>query len=222
MAEHNARHSVVRPPSRAVRQPPAPPILQAISRASAPGPSQIREKLPHASERPQEENPRRTGRHGRGARRRGRLDPAQAGPDVLDPQGPVPRTARRSWAWARSRCCPTASASCARPRPIIWPAPTTSTSRPTRSANSACAPATRSRARSAAPKDGERYFALAALTPVNFDDPDAVRHRVNFDNLTPLYPDEKLQPRHARPDDQGQVGAGDRHRLARRARASAR
>jgi len=43
-----------------------------------------------------------------------------------------------------------------------------------------------------APKDGERYFAINKLTKVNFDDPDAVRHRVNFDNLTPLYPDERL------------------------------
>jgi len=43
------------------------------------------------------------------------------------------------------------------------------------------------------PKDGERYFALTKLTQINFDDPDAVRHRVNFDNLTPLYPDEKLR-----------------------------
>jgi transcription termination factor Rho len=43
------------------------------------------------------------------------------------------------------------------------------------------------------PKDGERYFALTKLTTVNFDDPDAVRHRVNFDNLTPLYPDERLK-----------------------------
>ncbi|MFA7595508.1 MAG: transcription termination factor Rho [Novosphingobium sp.] len=43
-----------------------------------------------------------------------------------------------------------------------------------------------------APRDGERYFALTKLTSVNFDDPDAVRHRTNFDNLTPLYPDEKL------------------------------
>jgi transcription termination factor Rho len=42
------------------------------------------------------------------------------------------------------------------------------------------------------PKDGERYFALTRLNLVNFDAPDAVRHRVNFDNLTPLYPDEKL------------------------------
>ena len=43
-----------------------------------------------------------------------------------------------------------------------------------------------------APKDGERYFALVKLNTVNFDDPDVVRHRVNFDNLTPLYPEQKL------------------------------
>jgi len=44
-----------------------------------------------------------------------------------------------------------------------------------------------------APRDGERYFAITKLTKVNFDDPDVVRHRVNFDNLTPLYPDERLK-----------------------------
>ena len=44
-----------------------------------------------------------------------------------------------------------------------------------------------------APKDGERYFAIIKLISVNFDDPEAVRHRVNFDNLTPLYPDERLR-----------------------------
>ncbi len=43
------------------------------------------------------------------------------------------------------------------------------------------------------PKDGERYFALTKLVSVNFEDPDAVRHRVNFDNLTPLYPEERLK-----------------------------
>jgi transcription termination factor Rho len=43
-----------------------------------------------------------------------------------------------------------------------------------------------------APKDGERYFALTKIITVNFDDPDAVRHRTNFDNLTPLYPEERL------------------------------
>jgi transcription termination factor Rho len=43
------------------------------------------------------------------------------------------------------------------------------------------------------PKDGERYFALTTIKSINFDDPDIVRHRVNFDNLTPLYPDERLK-----------------------------
>jgi len=42
------------------------------------------------------------------------------------------------------------------------------------------------------PKDGERYFALLKVNLINFEDPDRVRHRINFDNLTPLYPDEKL------------------------------
>ncbi|HKR19273.1 MAG TPA: transcription termination factor Rho [Stellaceae bacterium] len=43
------------------------------------------------------------------------------------------------------------------------------------------------------PKDGERYFALLKVNKINFDDPEKLRHRVNFDNLTPLYPDEKLK-----------------------------
>jgi transcription termination factor Rho len=43
-----------------------------------------------------------------------------------------------------------------------------------------------------APKDGERYFALLKVNEINFEDPDKVRHRINFDNLTPLYPDERF------------------------------
>ncbi len=42
------------------------------------------------------------------------------------------------------------------------------------------------------PKEGERYFALLKVNAINFEDPGAVRHRINFDNLTPLYPDERL------------------------------
>lgn len=44
-----------------------------------------------------------------------------------------------------------------------------------------------------APKEGERYFALVKLNLLNFDDPDNARHKVHFDNLTPLYPDERLR-----------------------------
>ncbi len=43
-----------------------------------------------------------------------------------------------------------------------------------------------------APKDGERYFALLKLNQINFEPPEAVKHRINFDNLTPLYPDQRL------------------------------
>ena len=43
-----------------------------------------------------------------------------------------------------------------------------------------------------APKDGERYFALLKVTNINFGDPQDVRHRINFDNLTPLYPEERI------------------------------
>jgi transcription termination factor Rho len=43
-----------------------------------------------------------------------------------------------------------------------------------------------------APKEGERYFALLKVNQVNFSSPDDVKHRINFDNLTPLYPDERL------------------------------
>jgi transcription termination factor Rho len=43
------------------------------------------------------------------------------------------------------------------------------------------------------PKDGERYFALMNVRTINFDQPEVARHRINFDNLTPLYPDERLK-----------------------------
>ncbi|HEX7775726.1 MAG TPA: transcription termination factor Rho [Parvibaculum sp.] len=43
------------------------------------------------------------------------------------------------------------------------------------------------------PKDGERYFALLKVSTVNFESPEKARHKVHFDNLTPLYPDEKLE-----------------------------
>ena len=50
-----------------------------------------------------------------------------------------------------------------------------------------------------APKDGERYFSMVKVNRINFDEPEVLRHRVNFDNLTPLYPDEKLNLDNADP-----------------------
>jgi transcription termination factor Rho len=43
------------------------------------------------------------------------------------------------------------------------------------------------------PKDGERYFALLKVNKINFEEPEKARHKVNFDNLTPLYPNERLK-----------------------------
>ena len=49
------------------------------------------------------------------------------------------------------------------------------------------------------PKDGERYFALLKVNTINFEDPERVKHKINFDNLTPLYPDERLEMETADP-----------------------
>jgi len=49
------------------------------------------------------------------------------------------------------------------------------------------------------PKDGERYFALLKVNTINFEDPERIKHKINFDNLTPLYPDERLRMEVAEP-----------------------
>ncbi len=43
------------------------------------------------------------------------------------------------------------------------------------------------------PREGERYFALLKVNTINFEDPEKARHKVHFDNLTPLYPDQRLR-----------------------------
>jgi len=43
------------------------------------------------------------------------------------------------------------------------------------------------------PKEGERYFALLKIDKINFDAPEKVKHKVRFENLTPLYPEERIQ-----------------------------
>jgi transcription termination factor Rho len=49
------------------------------------------------------------------------------------------------------------------------------------------------------PKDGERYFALLKVNTINFEDPDKARHKVHFDNLTPLYPNQRIKMEHDDP-----------------------
>ncbi|MCP1199108.1 transcription termination factor Rho [Notoacmeibacter sp. MSK16QG-6] len=50
------------------------------------------------------------------------------------------------------------------------------------------------------PKEGERYFALLKVNTINFDDPEKIRHKIHFDNLTPLYPDERIKMEIEAPD----------------------
>ena len=42
------------------------------------------------------------------------------------------------------------------------------------------------------PKEGERYFALLQVSKINFEEPDKSRHKIAFDNLTPLYPNKQI------------------------------
>jgi transcription termination factor Rho len=56
------------------------------------------------------------------------------------------------------------------------------------------------------PKDGERYFALLKVNKINFDEPEAMRHKVHFDNLTPLYPNHWMKMEIDRPDQKDLSG----------------
>src|SRR6201994_1658798 len=56
------------------------------------------------------------------------------------------------------------------------------------------------------PREGERYFALVKVDRVNFESPENVRHKVAFDNLTPLYPEERLIMEIEDPTLQGRTG----------------
>ena len=64
------------------------------------------------------------------------------------------------------------------------------------------------------PKDGERYFALLKVSTINFEDPEKIKHKVHFDNLTPLYPTRWLEHGAEGSDHQGQDRPGHRHRRA--------
>ena len=55
------------------------------------------------------------------------------------------------------------------------------------------------------PKDGERYFALIKVEAVNFEDPEVTRNKIFFDNLTPLYPQERIRLETTRENLTGRV-----------------
>ena len=84
------------------------------------------------------------------------------------------------------------SVSCVRRMPPTWPALTISTSRPARSVASTCALVTPSSARSVRRRKG-RYFALLKVDTINFDRPENAKNKILFENLTPLFPNERLK-----------------------------
>ena len=150
----------------------------------------ISRKDSQCTSRTSSKNPRRARHHGRRAGRRGRVDHAQAGSHVLDLRS-APRAAPRSWAGhhrspqRRLRLPRSPEANYLAGPDDIYVAPAHVRRFGLRTGDTL-------EGEIRGPKDGERYFALTRVTQINFDDPEAVRHRVNFDNLTPLYPDSKL------------------------------
>ena len=68
------------------------------------------------------------------------------------------------------------------------------------------------------PKDGERYFALLKVNTINFEDPEKARHKINFDNLTPLYPEAAAEDGARGREQEGPFGPRHRHRRPDRQR----
>ena len=77
--------------------------------------------------------------------------------------------------------------------PIIWPGPDDIYVSPSQIRRFSLRTGDTVEGQIRSPKEGERYFALLKVNTINFEDPDATRHKINFDNLTPLYPDERLK-----------------------------
>ena len=72
------------------------------------------------------------------------------------------------------------------------------------------------------PKEGERYFALLKVNKINFEDPEATKHKIHFDNLTPLYPTQWLKLEIEDPDASRTSPPASSTSWRRWARASAR
>ena len=115
------------------------------------------------------------------------------------PQAARRRARSTSSAKASSRCCPTASASCARRKRTTCPGPDDIYVSPSQIRRFGLRTGDTVEGQIRAPKEGERYFALLKVNTINFEDPEKARHKVNFDNLTPLYPDERLKMEHEDP-----------------------
>ena len=117
---------------------------------------------------------------------------AQAGADVRHPQATVDARDRHRRRRRRRSSLRTASASCARPEANYLPGPDDIYVSPSQIRRFGLRTGDTLDGHIRSPKEGERYFALLKVNTINFEDPEKARHKVNFDNLTPLYPDERL------------------------------
>ncbi len=105
----------------------------------------------------------------------------------------LPRTTRPFMAKAHWKSCPTASGFLRSPEANYLPGPDDIYVSPSQVRRFSLRTGDSGEGQIRAPKDGERYFALLKVNTINFEPPESVRHRINFDNLTPLYPDERLK-----------------------------
>ena len=159
----------------------------------------------------------RAARLRRGARGRERLDHAQAGPDVRDPEAAGRAKTSRSSATASLEMLQDGFGFLRSPDANYLAGPRRHLRLARRrSAASACAPATRSKARSAARRKASAISRCSRSTRSISRTRRTTRHKVHFDNLTPLYPDERLKLEIDDPTQQGHDRPGDRHRRADR------
>ena len=128
-----------------------------------------------------------------GARRRGRARAAQAGADLQDPPDADGAARASSSRRASSRSCRTASASCAPPSTTTSPGPDDIYVSPSQIRKFGLRTGDTISGQIRPPKEGERYFALIKVEAVNFEHPDVAREKILFDNLTPLYPQERIR-----------------------------
>ena len=125
-------------------------------------------------------------------RDRRRQPHAQAGPDLRAAEEPGEEGRERSSATARSKCCPTASASCARPTPRYLAGTDDIYISPSQIRRFNLHTGDTIEGEIRTPKDGERYFALVKVDKVNGEPPENAKNKILFENLTPLFPDEPM------------------------------
>ena len=145
-------------------------------------------RSPHASRRTENENASRTGEFRGILANRKRIVLAQAGHHVLDPEKPR-RNDQAILGEGTLEILSDGFGFLRSPEANYLPGPDDIYVSPSQVRRFGLRTGDTVEGQIRAPKDGERYFALLKVDQINFEPPDAVRHRINFDNLTPLYPD---------------------------------